>query len=180
MGVGSGPSRFLGGHPASLLIHPGCLRSHHAQRSLLQKEAFLSSAGARQGPEWGNPLRRSHRLGVLGTASPPELLRLHTSRGGLRMGAAHHPSATSPAPRQALLLACPLTHPEKPASSVRGFTVLHGWVWGRGFVLCCPQRTLPEIPGISSWKRILSLCGRTATHFRPGAPKPHQVRSPPL
>lgn len=170
----------MGGHPASLLIHPGCLRSHHAQRSLLQKEAFPFLCRGQAGPEWGNPLRRSHRLGSW--VQRPHLSCSDFTRHGV--GSQEWGLLPSSVwllvlpPRQALLLACPLTHPECQLRA-RACSVLHGWVWGRGFVLCCPAVQFQKFQEFLLEAHTWSLCGRTATHFRPGAPKPHQVRSPP-
>ena len=171
------PYHFLSGHPSSLLIHSGCMCSHRAQRSLLQKEAFPFLCRGQAAPGWGNPLRRSHRLGSW--VQHPCLSRsdLTHHRVGSQERGLLPSSIWLPVlpPRQALLLTCPLTHPECRLLA-RACSVLDGWMWGGGFVPRCPGWWEVEfLLKVHSW----SLCGSTAAHFRPGAPRAHQVRSLP-
>ena len=158
------------------------MRSHRAQRSLLQKEAFPFPCRGQAGPEWGNPLRRSHRLGSW--VQHPCLSRsdfTHHWVGSQERGLL--PSSVwllVLPPRQAFLLPCPLTHPECRLRARACCWVLGCWVggWGEGALY-------NAAPADGRWEEFLleahawSLCRRTTAHFRPGAPTPHQVRSPP-
>lgn len=159
------------------LIHPTGACVPTTPRGAFCRRGFSFLCRGQGRPRMGNPLRS--QAGVLGTASPPELLRLHTSRGGLSgMGAVTIIRlVTSPAPRQALLLACPLTHPS--ASFVLGAcSVLHGWVWGRGFVLCCLEVQFQKFR-ISPGGAYLVPLWEDCHSLQAWCSQAHQVRSPP-
>ena len=170
------PSRSLGGRTPCLSSHPSRVRAFppHPEEPSAKRGFSLPLQGPGR-PRMGEPTQEEPQAGVLGTASLPEPLRLYTSRGGLSgmRAVTIIRLVTSTAPRQALLLPCPLTHPKCRLHARACCWVLGCWVGG-----CGEGALYHAAPAGGRWEEFLleahvwSLCRGTIAHFRPGAPIP--------